>query len=131
MSKARFTEKQQRFILAYDGNATEAARKAGYDGNDVTLGAVGYENLKNPQIKAAIDERMDEIKRKIIGSKLDRQKWLKSITDDESLKLADRLKAAEMLHKTEGDFLQKIEHQLGKETLASILEQTGSNEKEE
>lgn len=50
--------KQRAFIDAYLGeakfNATEAARLAGYKGNDVTLASVGYENIRKPQIKSAI-----------------------------------------------------------------------------
>lgn len=34
------------------GTCTEAVRLAGYRGNEVTLGAVGAENLKKPQIRA-------------------------------------------------------------------------------
>lgn len=50
------TDKQQRFIAFYlkNPNATNAARLAGYEGNEVTLGAVGYENLNKPQIQAEI-----------------------------------------------------------------------------
>jgi phage terminase small subunit len=52
------TVKQRRFVEAYMGkamgNATEAARLAGYKGNRVTLAKVGEENLKKPQIKKAI-----------------------------------------------------------------------------
>ena len=42
-------------------NGTEAARQAGYKGNDVTLGAVAYENLNKPHIKQAIDEHRAKI----------------------------------------------------------------------
>jgi phage terminase small subunit len=47
------THKQKLFVEAFlaTGNATESARLAGYKGNDVTLGAVGAENLKKPQIQ--------------------------------------------------------------------------------
>jgi len=52
--------KQKAFINAYLGeanfNATEAARLAKYKGNDATLGQVGYENLRKPEIKKAIAE---------------------------------------------------------------------------
>jgi hypothetical protein len=41
------------------GNATEAARLAGYRGNDVTLAASGHENLRKPQISEAVSERAD------------------------------------------------------------------------
>ncbi len=54
----KLTEKQERFVQEYlkNPNATEAARQSGYKGNDVTLGAVGAENLKKPLIAARISE---------------------------------------------------------------------------
>lgn len=57
------TGKQRVFINAYltNGfNATEAARIAGYKGNNVTLAAVGYENLRKPQIASEIAQRINE-----------------------------------------------------------------------
>ena len=52
------TGKQQAFVNAYLGearfNATEAARLAGYKGNDHTLRTVGHQNLTKLDIKAAI-----------------------------------------------------------------------------
>lgn len=55
----KLTPKQQLFVSEYlkTGNATEAARKAGYKGNDKTLGQVGAENLKKPGISRVIEER--------------------------------------------------------------------------
>ena len=47
------------------GNATKAARLAGYAGNDVTLASVGYENLRKPHIKAEIERRLTEV---VMGS---------------------------------------------------------------
>lgn len=61
MSEKKLTYKQQLFVEAYlsNPNATEAARVAGYKGNDVTLGAVGAENLKKPQIALAVKKRIE------------------------------------------------------------------------
>lgn len=59
----KLTEKQTRFVDYYietGGNATEAARKAGYA--QKAAYATGAENLKKPQIKAAIDARLTELK---------------------------------------------------------------------
>lgn len=58
----KLTGKQKAFIEAYVMclNASEAARLAGYAGNDATLGAVGYENLRKPQIKTEIDKLLNE-----------------------------------------------------------------------
>lgn len=54
----KLTAKQNAFVAAYigsaKGNATEAARIAGYKGNDETLRAVGHENLTKPHIAAQI-----------------------------------------------------------------------------
>jgi phage terminase small subunit len=52
--KANLTPKQQRFIDEYltDLNATQAAIRAGY--SEKTAGQVGFENLKKPQIAAAV-----------------------------------------------------------------------------
>jgi phage terminase small subunit len=41
-------------------NATEAARRAGYSGNDVTLAVVGWENLRKPKIQERVRARMTE-----------------------------------------------------------------------
>ncbi len=56
------TPKQRLFIDEYLKclNSTKAAKLAGYKGNQVTLGAVGSENLRKPLIKAEIDKRMEE-----------------------------------------------------------------------
>ena len=56
------THKQALFVVFYvgraKGNATEAARLAGYGGEDGTLAQIGWENLRKPKIRAAIDELM-------------------------------------------------------------------------
>jgi hypothetical protein len=56
----KLTDKQKAFISWYCKvlNATEAARRAGYAGNDDTLRVVGSENLANPNIRAEIDRRL-------------------------------------------------------------------------
>ena len=56
------SKKQRLFVEEYlqTWNATEAARRAGYKGNDVTLASVGYENLRKPQIEEAIRLRLQE-----------------------------------------------------------------------
>lgn len=61
--KHRLTEKQERFVDYYvenQGNATEAARKAGY--SQKTCRSIGQENMTKPDIKAAIDARLAELK---------------------------------------------------------------------
>lgn len=84
------TAKQQKFVAAYlgaaNGNATEAARLAGYAGNAVTLGCVGYDNLRKPQIAdavrselAATERRGIAIKQARIDAKVDRWHALETV----------------------------------------------------
>ncbi len=59
------TTKQQLFInhyLANGANGVQAARSAGYKGNDATLSAVSKENLRKPLITAEIEKAQEEIK---------------------------------------------------------------------
>lgn len=64
------TQKQERFVAAYvgpaNGNATLAARLAGYKGGDATLCAVGGENLRKPLVAEAIDVARAELRAKAI-----------------------------------------------------------------
>lgn len=57
---APLTIKQQLFCKYYleTLNATEAARRAGYKGNENTLANVGSDNIRKPKIRAYIDEQL-------------------------------------------------------------------------
>jgi phage terminase small subunit len=64
MSEANgLTDKQKLFIESYlqCWNATQAARDAGYSGNDNTLGSIGSENLTKPKIREHIKQRLNTI----------------------------------------------------------------------
>ena len=55
----KMTPKQERFVEAYvaTGNATGAARAAGYSGDDDTLASIGHQNLGKPYIGELIRAR--------------------------------------------------------------------------
>lgn len=59
--KPKLTLKQAAWLKHYieTGNATEAARRAGYRGTQQSLSAIGYENLKKLQLPVA--ELMDRM----------------------------------------------------------------------
>jgi phage terminase small subunit len=106
---SELTLKQRKFVEAFKGNATEAARVAGYKGNDVTLAAVGAENLRKPQILEAIRQRNAGEQKKRIATREDRQAFWTGIMRDEAKELRDRLKASELLGKSEADFIERRE----------------------
>jgi hypothetical protein len=116
MTVEKLTEKQRRFVEAYmgeaAGNATEAARLAGYKGNAHTLANVGAENLRKPEITAAVERRVKADPK--IATREQRQEfWTRVMNGDPEVGFAemrDRLKASELLGKSQADFVEKVEH---------------------
>jgi Terminase small subunit len=64
--------KQRKFIHAYlfqtAGNATAAARVAGYRGNSITLASVGHQNLRKRQIVASLAEKLEDVANELVGA---------------------------------------------------------------
>lgn len=72
------------FCLAYvgeaNGNATEAARIAGYKGSDLVLRGIGHENLTKPNITAFIEELRQGAEKKASGKILSATETLVGLT---------------------------------------------------
>ena len=104
----KLTTKQKAFIQSYCGNATEAALKAGY--SKKTAAFIGAENLKKPQIIEQIKKREEKRADKRIATREERQIFWTQTMKDEKADMRDRLRASELLGKSEADFLEKVEH---------------------
>ena len=101
------TMKMQAFVEAYCGNATEAALKAGYSPR--TAAFIGAENLKKPQIKEAIAEREKISSESRIADRQERQSFWTHVMRDPDEDMRNRLRAAELLGRSECDFVEKVE----------------------
>lgn len=110
MKGRSLTPKQRAFVEAYSGNATEAARIAGYRGCPGTIRSVARENLSKPHIADAIRHRETARSAARIANREQRQAFWTAVMRDESRPMPDRLRASELLGKSEGDFLQRVEH---------------------
>ena len=104
---AKLRPKQQAFVNAYAGNATAAALAAGY--SKKTAYSHGQRLLKNGEIQEAIKDRETKRMAPTIATRLERQEFWTSVLRSEDESMKDRLKAAELLGKSEGDFLERIE----------------------
>lgn len=125
-------ERQKRFVEYYlqTGNLSESARKAGYAKSN--CGATGNELLKNPKIQTAINTRLKEMESERLAETQEILEYLTSVmrgqTDEEvvvnvgvgkgfteaqkikaKVGAKERLKAAEMLAKVKGLFINKNE----------------------
>jgi phage terminase small subunit len=103
------TARQQKFVDLYDGNATETARKAGYTGNANSLSATAQNLLRNTKVAGAIRNRQSKEIKPLIADRKERQKfWTDTMKNDEE-NIHARLKASELLGKSECDFVEKRE----------------------
>lgn len=105
MADGVLTEKQRRFVEHYltTCNATESAKKAGYSGDENALAVQGHRNLRNPKVRAALDERSEGSPD--VADRREQQALWSEFMRDRSLTPAERMKAAEMLCKSQGGLL--------------------------
>lgn len=115
MTSRALSPKQQAFVEHYAacGNATEAARRAGYKKPHPQ----GAENLLKPTIQAALAALTEKTASERIATVIERQELWTSVMrreiqeDPELLKAA--LKASELLGKAQGDFIQRHDVSVG------------------
>lgn len=110
MGDRRLTQRQQRFVreFASGKSATQAAKDAGYSSAYADRQAAQL--LGNPQIKAAIQELNKRLAKPAIATIEKRQAWWTKVMFCSGAKLSDRLKASELLGRSQGDFVEKHEH---------------------
>ena len=89
------------------GNATEAARLAGYSGGENALAVAGARMLRNTKIAQALNEiaKNDPL----IATREDRQRFWTEVMYNEEVETKDRLRASEILGKSQGDFIERVE----------------------
>ncbi|WP_345740207.1 terminase small subunit [Pseudoramibacter alactolyticus] len=132
MMYLKLTLKQQRFADEYiiSGNATQAALTAGYA--ERSAYRTGADNLRKPQVKAYIDERLAELESAKIAKQDEVLRYLTGVMRAESVSETvvvegtgkgfskarildkhpeeqERLKAAELLGKRYGLFRDRVE----------------------
>lgn len=116
------TAKQRKFSEVYSGNGVEAARQAGYRGSENTLAQVARENLRKPQIAKAIAARQANEIGPAIADRQARQRFWSNVMADERRELAMRLRASELLGKSEADFVERNIHEIGLTLEQLVLE---------
>ena len=112
---SQLTIKQQKFVDCYDGDIKTAAQKAGlsyhYCRRLITKG----------HIMTAIRTRQDtEVRPTNIATRQDRQLFWSQQMRNATLTMRDRLRASELLGKSESDFTDRIEHD-GRPNLLDVL----------
>ena len=102
------TEKRRRFCEEYSangGNATQAALSAGYS----RAKQEGCRLLTFDDVKQALEKlRSTQTKRKI-ATREERQSFWTETMQNEALSMRDRLRASDLLGKSQADFIERHE----------------------
>ncbi|WP_414049790.1 terminase small subunit [Macrococcus animalis] len=112
----KLSEKQKKFVDYYcsSGNATQSAIKAGY--SEKAARATSSRMLTNANIISAIEKRNLELEDERIADITEIKKFWTEILRGDGVKspnwyeTKDRIKASELLAKTTGAFIEKVEH---------------------
>ncbi len=126
MSEKRLTLKQQRFCEEYikSGNATEAARQAGYK----QPMAQGFENLRKPNILNHMAGRMQEKEKSLIASADEVLQFYSKVMRGEledrgqPTSMNDRIKAADALQKRYMVIEERLSASAGDELEGGVVE---------
>lgn len=105
----KLNARQKAFCEYYvaSGNATEAAKKAGYSERYTN------KNVNKLRQNTAIIEYIEELQKKAQSSRImsavERKEWLTKVLKDDNAKLNDRLKALDILNKMDGEYTEKVQ----------------------
>lgn len=119
----RLNVREQKFVHAYDGTGTKAAAAAGYKGDKHALAVQASRLLRKLIIRLAIAKRTEGEMERFILSREERQEMWSRLALDEGLEASDRLKALELLGKSQADFTEKLEVK-GELTLTELVRES-------
>ena len=107
---AHLSRKQRAFVEQYvhhtNGNASEACRRAGYK-NGKAIGQQAYENLKKPEVVAAISLETAKVAREITPTRVRRRLDEISHAAEAARQFGPAVRAEELLGKSVGLFVDR------------------------
>ena len=101
--KGHLTLKQQVFVDAYAGDIKEAAQKA-----KISYGYARRLVTKSNILKAIQNRQETEVRPKTIANRQQRQEFWTKVMYDKKRSMRDRLRASELLGKSEADFTVNV-----------------------
>ena len=108
------TPREKKFVAAFQGNATEAAEKAGCKGTRASLATQGWRMLRKVEVREAIAKREEGLLEHLTFNVAELQQQWTLLAADESLPVEARLAAMRDLAKSQGAFVHRHEHAIGK-----------------
>jgi len=109
-------ERERKFVEFYmgkaAGNGKLAAKLAGYKGTEHSRETTASRLLRKAEVRAAIEARVKSDP--AVATREDRQRFWTEVMNGKQggkrVRMADRLKASELLGKSQADFIERHEH---------------------
>jgi len=117
--KLELTFKQDIFLQAYYGDVKPAAKKAGLSTTYC------YQLLKKPHFVEALKKRNEHVlgkKGRVIATREQRQGFWTTVMFDDAEDMVFRLKASELLGRSEADFIERHKHDIGGSLMQIVAE---------
>jgi len=108
-NKAGYTDKQQKFIDCYDGDVKKAAKIA-----EISYTYARQLRTKYNILEAIRNRQETEIRPGTIATRQQRQEFWTTVMNNGDEDMRNRLKASELLGKSEADFTEKLSHDFPK-----------------
>ena len=107
-SRAQLSLKQQRFVMEYAhlGNATEAARRAGYKQTS-SISQIAHENLRKPLVASAISAEIRRIDAEVTPQRVQRRLDEIGRAAQEAGQFGPAVRAEELLGKSIGMWIDQ------------------------
>lgn len=109
---ANITAKQKMFADGYikTGNAKQSYINAGYSARENAAEAAASRLLRNVKVRDYIRQRNKELDKNTIADMQEVKEFWTNLLRDKETDTKDRLKASELIAKTNGAFLDRIEN---------------------
>lgn len=118
------TQKQEAFVQRIlEGMSQADAYRSAYPNQrmtDKTLWESASKLMKNPKVTARLKELRDELAKPTIMSAQERLEWLTKLIQSKEETTSDKLKAADIMNKMQGEYVQKVEAEVKSEVTINI-----------
>ena len=118
------TAKQEQFVQnLIQGMSQADAYRAAYDTKRMSDNAIYREAsllVENPKVAQRLKELRDELATPSIMSAQERLEWLTGLIRSENESTSDKLKAADIMNKMQGEYVQKVEAKVDSEVTINV-----------
>ena len=118
------TPKQEVFVQKIiEGMSQADAYRAAYNTNrmsDKTIHEAASRLMADSKVSARVKELREQVTSKTIMTAQERLRWLTEVIQSPETSINDKLKAADIMNKMQGEYIQKIAAEVQTETTINI-----------